>query len=230
MTATEFNRHTTPPGGWVFRQPETNWVAPTPIGSTFSQTVMLIIAMRKKNPAITAKHKLATNVEAVGTELEKYNRKRLGLPETAQVPFSEPRRSHAGKVADAAGVSRMDGMAGLKRAAAGTAVVVDWLTSGGNPVSQELANKRAAICAECPKNVPGAWYTTAPAQLIKETLEARKDLKLETPFDDRLKSCDVCRCLMRLKVWTPLEHIVGRTKAEVMAEFPAHCWIARRDK
>ena len=43
-------------------------------------------------------------------------------------------------------------------------------------------------------NQPGDWYTVAPAELIKSTLEARKDLKLETPSDSKLQSCAVCRC------------------------------------
>lgn len=226
MTATQFNRHQTPPGGWSFRQPETGWTAPTPIASTFDQTVQLIIAHRKKNVAITAKHKLATNPEAVATELEKYTRKRLGLPE-AGTPLPFP-VSHSESSARAAGAV-VDSMTGLKRAASGAAVVIDWLKSGGAPVAQELANKRASICVTCPKNVDGAWYTTAPATLIKETLEARKDLKLETPSDAQLKSCDVCLCLMRLKVWTPMEFILNRTKPEVLAEFPSFCWIAKRD-
>jgi hypothetical protein len=78
--------------------------------------------------------------------------------------------------------------------------------------------------------VEGSWYTTAPAELIKATLEARKDLKLETPSDSALKSCDVCKCLLRLKVFCPLSHIVSKTKPEIMAEFPKeNCWIAKRD-
>ena len=123
-----------------------------------------------------------------------------------------------------------DSLAGLKRAASGTAVVMDWLASGGSAVAQELANKRATVCATCPRNVDGAWYTTAPAELIKKTLEARADLKLETPDDAALKSCDVCKCLNRLKVWTPLEFILNKTKPEIMAEFPSFCWIAKRDQ
>lgn len=227
MNVTEFSRHRTPPQGWFYRQPETGWTTPTPIGSTFSQTVALIIAMRKKNPAITAKYNLATNTEAVESELEKYTRKRLGLPEVSQVPFSErPSPSAHGGAA----VAAVGSMAGLKRAAQGTAVVIDWLRSGGNPVAQELANKRGEICVACPKNVTGSWFTTAPAQLIKETLEARKDLKLETPSDANLKSCDVCKCLNRLKIWTPLEFILTKTKPEIMAEFPSNCWIAKRDQ
>jgi len=76
----------------------------------------------------------------------------------------------------------------------------------------------------------GSWYTTAPAELIREALSARADLKLATPFDEQLKSCDVCRCLNKLKVWCPLEHIVKKTKPDVMAEFPRECWIAKHDQ
>ncbi len=108
-------------------------------------------------------------------------------------------------------------------------MVLDWLTSGGAPVAQALANKRAAICVACPMNVQGDWFTVAPAELIKSTLEGRKDLKLETPSDAFLKSCNVCKCLMRLKVWVPLDFITKNTKPEIMAEFPGNCWIARRD-
>jgi hypothetical protein len=226
MNATEFNRHQTPSGGWAFRQPQTGWTAPTPIASTFSQTVRLIVAHRMANPAITAKHKLATNPAAVEIELETYTRKRLGLPEANQVPFLGSHSSYVARAVDAVA----DSTVGLKRAAQGTAVVIDWLASGGAAVAQELANKRASVCVTCPKNVAGAWYTTAPAELIKKTLEARQDLKLETPHDATLKSCDVCRCLMRLKVWCPLEFILSKTKPEVFSEFPGHCWIAKRDQ
>jgi hypothetical protein len=226
MNESDFNEHKIPPGGWQFYQPETTWRAPNPIANTLTQTTNNLVAMRKKNPAITAKFKLATNVEAAKAEVIKFNRKRLGLSEVAPVPFSEP-HSQFGRVGVAVAVG--DSIAGLKRAAQGTAVVIDWLRSGGAPVAQDLAEKRAKVCVACPQNQLGSWYTIAPAQLIKETLEARKDLKLATPFDDKLKSCNVCRCLMALKIWTPLEFILGKTKPEIMAEFPSNCWIAKRD-
>lgn len=229
----DLDEHHIPPGGWQFYQPETKWRAPTPIASTLSQTVTLIIAMRRKNPAITAKFKLATNPEAVKIEVLRFNRKRLGIPEEGVQgsPFSENRRysSHTGAGA-AAGRGIIESMSGLKRAAQGTAVVLDWLMSGGAPVTQELADKRGAVCATCEKNIDGAWFTEAPATLIKNTLEARKDLKLETPYDAALKSCDVCKCLNRLKVWCPMEHILAKTRPEIFSEFPAYCWIAKRDQ
>lgn len=212
----EFNRHTFPNGGWQFRQPQTNWVNPMAMVG-FDASVKAIIAHRVANKAATSKYQLATDYDAVADELEKFTRMRLGIP-LQQAPSFQAGRSQlpAGVVAVATNV---------KRAAQGTAVVLDWLTSGGKPVDQALANQRAATCAACPKNVDGAWYTVAPASIIKATLEARNDLKLETPDDAKLRSCGVCLCLNRLKVWCPMEHIVKETRPEIMAEFPANCWI-----
>lgn len=227
MTDTSFNRHQTPPNGWQFRQPETGWTAPTPVSSTFSQTVELIIAHRKHNPAVTAKHKLATNREAVGTELERYTRKRLGLPEASSLgPFWESPSPFGLGGKDVAG----DSLSGLKRAAQGSAIPIDWLRSGGMPVARELANKRAAICLECPKHEKGEWYTIAAGELIKATIEARSDIKLETDYDDQLQSCGVCSCLLRAKVHCPLDIIVSKTKPAILAAFPSNCWVAKRDQ
>jgi hypothetical protein len=220
----QLDTHTFPPGGWAFRQSQTGWAAPSPVSSTFDQTVVLIIQHRLKNPAIVAKHKLSTDPAVVGDELMKFNRLRLGIPEP-QAPgaFFAPSRSLPERVVAVA--------ENIKRAAQGTSVVLDWLASGGTPVAPELAEKRAAICVACPHNTPGDWYTVAPAEIIKAALDARSDLKLATTHDAELKSCAVCRCLLKLKVHTPLSFIVQHTKPEIMAEFPPSiCWIARRDQ
>lgn len=232
---TDFNRHTIPPSGWVFRQPQTGWSAPSPVAFTFDQQVLNIVKHRLANKAICQKYNLATNPEAVAQELENYTRARLGLSGAAPAPFPVSRsRSPASSVV-AAAVTSLNGLRtsitdNIKRAAEGTAVVMDWLTSGGKPVENELAYRRASICSTCSKNVPGSWYTEAPAEIIRETLELRKDVKLETPSDGQLKSCNVCRCLNRLKVWCPMDHIVRSTKAYILSEFPSNCWITRRDK
>lgn len=208
-------------GGWQFRQPQTGWSNPMAmVGKEAS--IDAIRKHRLANPAIAAKHRLATDPVAIERELIQFQQARGALPPTQPTFFQQSSSRLPSRVVAAA--------ADIKRAAQGTAVVLDWLTSGGAPVAQELANKRGAICAACPKNVEGSWFTVAPAELIKSTLEARKDLKLETPSDARLKSCDVCKCLNRLKVWCPMHHILAKTKPEIMEEFPSNCWIALRDQ
>lgn len=231
MNEADFNEHRTPNLGWRWYQPETKWHAPTPIASTLNQTCILIQKMRIKNPAITQKFKLSLDLTVIKSEVVRYNRKLNGLPEElTPLPFSTPHRYPSGSSAGAVGGRTTIGsMEGLKRAAQGTAVILDWLMAGGAPVEQELANKRAAVCIGCKKNVEGAWFTEAPAALIKKTLEARKDLKLETPHDASLKSCEVCKCINRLKVWCPMEHILSKTRPEIFAEFPPWCWVKKKD-
>lgn len=84
----ELSRSQFPSGGWQFCQPQTNWCAPTPVSSTFDQTVDLIRKHRLANPAITSKHSLATDFGSVAAELEAFTRTRLGMADT----FSEPAR------------------------------------------------------------------------------------------------------------------------------------------
>lgn len=219
------DRHTFPNGGWMFRQPQTQWTNPYAMVG-FKASVDAIRKHRLANPAITSKHRLSTDPTEIGNELEKFTRVRLGLPDPA-TSFFQSSSSLPSRVVAAAAV--------IKRAAQGTGVVLDWIQAGGDPVSQELAEKRAAVCVQCPKNVQGAWYTEAPAELLKSAIVGWQSLKgskfpFETQQGDKLKSCDVCKCLMGLKVFCPLDSILSRTPAEVMAEFPANCWIAKRDQ
>ncbi len=232
MREQDWNEHATHNGGWQFRQPEINWEVLNPISKTCDGASMELFQQRKKNSHLAQKYKWAMTLEGCKQDVIRFNRKRLGLSEVARDPFSANRSLFA---SGAAGVAVADAMAGLKRAASGTAVVIDWLGAGGAPVAQELAEKRAVTCVNCPQNQPGDWYVTAPAELLKKTVEAwksltgRKDFKFETAQGDKLKSCQVCRCLMGLKVFVGLEHILSKSKPDVMAELPANCWIVKRD-
>lgn len=224
----DFNRHVFPAGGgWTFRQPQTGWTNPYAMVG-FDASVKAIIQHRQQNKAIVAKHKLSTDYNIVANELERYTRARLGIPDPAPSFFQAGSSQLPSRVIEAA--------ADIKRAAQGTAVIVDWFQSGGDPVDQELAERRAATCVACPKNVQGAWYTEAPAELLKSVIEAwqtikgRKDFTFSTAQGDNLKSCAVCRCLMRVKVFTPLQHILDKTSPAIMSEFPGNCWIAKRDQ
>lgn len=77
--STELSLSQIPTGGWQFVQPQTGWSAPTPIASTFDQTVVLIIKHRLANPVIAARHNLPTTKEGVGAELIAFTRARLGM-------------------------------------------------------------------------------------------------------------------------------------------------------
>jgi len=107
--------------------------------------------------------------------------------------------------------------------------LIEWLGEGGTPVDAERAHLRADICARCPQHRGTKLWeqlTTHPAAVkIKEWLEHKHELKLETPRDSELGVCNACRCACELKVWTPIKHILSHAPpAEAHHE---SCWIRK---
>ena len=140
----------------------------------------------------------------------------LGKP----YPPSSTARTGRGGVAALAG--------SVKRLGAGIGVLVDWVGSGGKPVSVAIAVSRAAVCKDCPKNKKSAWteWATAPiAAKIKDQLGMCETMRLSTPYDADLHTCSACLCWLPLKVWTPLEHITDHMSNEVKADLHPSCWI-----
>lgn len=222
-----FSRSQFPPNGWQFYQPSTGWSAPTPKASTFDQTVQLIIKHRLANPAQTARNNLAIDPVSVGNELENFTRARLGMPpmgvNAVDPKALAPRPLPQGVAAAVAAAGKM---------ADGVALLLDWLPDGV-AVQKSLSERRGGVCATCPQNSDkafGSWFTEPVSARLKKMVEARIDLDLTTPYDDKLGVCGVCLCPMKLKVHVPLDFILAHTKPATMAEFPEHCWIKRRDQ
>lgn len=189
------------------------------MSNTFDQTVINIIKHRLANPAITARFKLATDVSSVSAELEKFTATRLGLPDPKPLPPPEL-PSLSGAV-----VGAVDG---IRKLAAGAALLMDWEESGAAPVPSALANSRAAICATCPKNDPeglSKFFTVPVADPIRKRLERLHAMNLSTPSDDKLHVCAACLCPLKLKVHTPLDLILKRLKPKFKAELDPKCWI-----
>lgn len=90
-------------------------------------------------------------------------------------------------------------------------------------VSQGEANRRASICASCPKNLPIAnCWGCGTLGSIYRSIAGRQS----SAHDHRLHSCDVCGCDNKTQV-----HFTGgvlRLAAEKQgfmdAEFPNWCW------
>jgi hypothetical protein len=116
----------------------------------------------------------------------------------------------------------------VRKAAAGIGLVRDWLGEGLEPVAQEVADKRAAICVACPKNQAGDFFQRVEASIgegVRTLIGVATDLNLRTPLDAKLETCVVCDCYIPLKVWPPLKHILENTSPEVMADLDERCWI-----
>jgi len=82
--------------------------------------------------------------------------------------------------------------------------------------SNEEAERRAEICARCPRQVETpslCWGCHGIAGLIPLIKGARK-----TAWDSQLKTCGVCGCYNDVAVHLPID-LTGED-----LEYPAHCW------
>lgn len=90
-------------------------------------------------------------------------------------------------------------------------------------VPQEEADRRAAICASCPKNtdqVTEFCVGCATRGLVAKMTDFMSTKS--TSSDSLLKSCSVCHCLLKLKVWLPKS---GMVDPDLANKWPEHCWM-----
>lgn len=217
------------PGGFQWLQAETGYQAPSNL--SFHSLVDAVVKHRLGNIWIVKKHNLSTDWNSVADEVEHANALRmqsnqkfhhfLGADDGgAPAFFHFPRASQL-----------VNAAVGVKKVAAGVKVLLDWLGSSGRAVPRELAEKRAAVCIACPKNKDGDWtamFTNPVSEMLRLQLGIKNDLKLTTSKDDQLHVCQACACPLKLKVFTPIRHIVDNmdeaTKARLQPKEPV-CWI-----
>ena len=98
--------------------------------------------------------------------------------------------------------------------------VASWWKAG-ECVSQDEADRRAAICAGCELNqtafLPGCPGCTNMAAEVFKFIGGKK-----TASDAALKSCGHCGCQNSIIVWAPLDALV-KNETE-LPEPPSHCW------
>jgi len=118
----------------------------------------------------------------------------------------------------------------------GLELLRDWLGEGTSPVSEIKALHRACVCASgnqgkpCPLNLEPNWWDRVKSMIantIKMELEMKQHLKLETCLDESLSMCGACGCCLRLKIWTPIEHIKAHLSPENLAKTPEFCWMRK---
>ncbi len=220
------NTNQTPNGGWQYYQSQTGWHAPFPVGHTFTQQVQNIIKHRQANPAIVAKHRLATDPANVGQELIAFQQARGALPPSPKMtaPAASPSLPHLSGLVVA-------GIEVVKRMAAGMATLLEWDAAGMPHVEQVEADARAHTCAACPRNDRTKSlrerFTEQVAAKFHARFERMNQLNLRTPDDDKLMVCQSCLCPLRDKVWMPKELVLKRLKPEQKAELHESCWILK---
>lgn len=220
------NRRTCPVNAFQFRQAETgaqfkDW--------DFETLVSQVIGHRQQNPRFN----LPTDANTVRTEVDQANAMRMLSIRGGESYVTQDMGGTPNPKLMASRSAFQSVVGGVKKLSAGKAALSEWLGEGGEPVRGELANQRAAGCAKCPKNQPGDWtafFTEPAAEMIRRKLSLRHDLSLSTPDDDKLVVCAACLCPLKLKVHTPLKHIVGHMDATVRAELDPACWILSEEK
>lgn len=221
------------PNGFKWLQPQTNW-RPRPFES-FDSIVRSLIRHRQGRPDLIAKHGWATDYDTVANEVEQFNVNLClkhgwmnyvdggevggGVPKTRP-----PSPANVENVAVAAGAS-VKIWSGIK-------TLNEWIQSDEPPVAQELAESRAATCASCEHNAPGGfedWFTRPAAGAIKKQIELLAHRKLKTSQDEKLHTCRLCLCPLRLKVFTPMQYIKAHMAEGLLQDLQKvpHCWIPK---
>lgn len=218
-----------PPHSWQFLQPETGQAAPF-VGS-FHYVCDQVLKLRNANPFLAERHGWRLDQAGIEHDVEQFNVARMIAGGWTDFIIQDDGPASASY--NPPPVQKKTGAAvlgSINRVAAGVAVLLDWLGSSAKPVDHVLADKRASVCATCPKNDGGdftKFFTQPIADKIRTQMEIRGDLQLRTPHDEKLTICSACDCPLKLKVWVPLDHILAHTSEETKTRLDPRCWILK---
>ena len=219
------SRERFPPGGFAWYHPETRWSAPANV--SFESVVQAIIAHRKANPHLMQQHGWSVDPESVRNQLDDSNARRCAMLGYTDYYYEGP-----GDPAPNPNTPLPTNLQKLGSVVGGSSTLVEWLASGAEAVSSELANKRAAICAECPQNGKGdftRYFTVPVSEAIRHEINRRSEWKLQTPHDEKLSVCEACLCPLKLKVHVPLANILPHMDEATKARLDPRCWITKGD-
>ena len=216
------SREKFPPGGFKWYQPETNWRAPQ--FASFETVVSAVISHRLGNKYLAQKHHWATDYASVTEEVDAYNARLCEAQ--GWTDYIQGDGPHQAPVANPK-LSPLSLAKSVRHVVVGAKTVVDMMGPEG-PVDQDMANRRAAVCAPCPKNGKGGlleYFTVKGAEAVRETIGFFHGLKLRTPTDEELGICQACGCPMLTKVWARLSHILAHMPQEDYNDLVPQCWI-----
>lgn len=110
-------------------------------------------------------------------------------------------------------------------------IMDEWLGDGAQPVDPPQSEWRASVCVECPKNERGGlWYQAklGVSSLASRYISAKSSMAITTRYDGQLHGCDICKCVLSLKVHVPLKHLLEVMEpAQEQAFKEVNCWITR---
>jgi len=219
------SRMNCPPNGFQYRQPETGWHTQA---WDFNSVVVAVVNHRRAN----SRHSLNANPEQVAEDVDVQNAARcLAMTGAeafvAMAPVGDPQPPKISKLRKLSAVAA-EFVGNGKQIKAGVQLLFDWLGDGAVTVPSPLAAERAKVCGLCHLNQNGDWtaYFTGPiSERIRTTLEMRKEMKIQTSFDDSLGVCKACACPLKLKIHVPVEFIKAHASAAMKADLAPGCWM-----
>lgn len=230
------NRNRQIPFGLKFYQPETRFNANN--AHSFNGLVDQVVAMRRANPALVAKHGWSVDWNVVADEVDAFNAaicERMGWTEfiTSAAPTAPPPPSPKFKALSQVDEKQLSAVARkVKKVWQGVKTLNDWIESNKPAVPPEQSEMRANVCVSCPLNGSGGleeWFTKPAAAAIKVQFSKLSERKLSTTVDDKLNVCSACLCPLKLKVHTPLEFISPHMSQEVRNALNPACWITAEE-
>ncbi len=195
-----------------------------PIAGSFNEAVDAFAKIVAKNPDLAKKQSWPTSREDQETFVDQYNAQRMvagGYLNFVNLDGQPP--PYVG------GASRT-GFAGAVAAhVSGLAVYRELFSGGSVPVAHDEAERRAAICCQCPLNNTKLTFKQRfvdyVAKGLTELLGIMRDLDLKTSRDKELGTCDACDCPMFAKVHVALPTILKHLKPAQHAKLHSSCWI-----
>jgi hypothetical protein len=102
----------------------------------------------------------------------------------------------------------------------GLTTFAKWIRDGCQFVEQAEADRRALICSRCYFNM-NVGGCAGCQKLVTETVLGRS-----TRYDESLRACGACKCMLRAKVHFPLKTLDTET-ARLQEMYPSHCWLKK---
>lgn len=191
------NPRQTPPGGFVYTQPETQTRMEH---ETLGELVDLVVRHRVYKD-LTPVDPLVVNAEVQRQICAQMPPGICGAePGESYIPFNDLSRNLT-----------------LDKIEAFSLAVFEWVKSGVGFVDEEEATRRARICLGCPFNKAPHSCSCAPLWLfIKALIPPRRKI-------DNLHVCGICGCALSAAVLAPLNVIAAADKGRDL-RYPAYCW------
>lgn len=213
-----------PPGSWQALHPEAG--QKEPYKGSFTEVVTWEAKFRKANPTLTEKNGWSLDPEAIANDVDTYNAQRMIAG--GFLHFVDMEGEHAPSPPGGVRRSRLAGLAAVADSTVTGLAIYRELFTVGKPVAKEEAERRAAICVQCPLNervTLKSRFLDAVAKPLSELLGAMKSIDLTTSHDKELGVCSACNCPMRVKTWVELSLIRKHLKPDQEAALDPRCWI-----